>query len=92
MPYIDQERRRELGTVQLDDRVRAPGELNYAITCLVDDYLHDAGVCYSSINEVIGALECAKLEVYRRVAAPYEGAKLQDNGEVFSAENLTGSG
>jgi len=36
------------------------------------------------INEVIGVLECAKLELYRRVAAPYEERKRIENGEVYA--------
>ena len=60
-----------------------PGELNYLITCLVDDYLRVEGLTYSTINTVIGALECAKMEVYRRVAAPYEDDKRAKHGEVY---------
>jgi hypothetical protein len=60
------------------------GELNYAITRLVDDYLKARGdLRYAHINEVIGALECAKLELYRRVAAPYEDGKRHETGDVY---------
>jgi len=38
---------------------------------------------YSNLNELIGVLECAKLELYRRVAAPYEDEKALINGDVF---------
>jgi hypothetical protein len=34
---------------------------------------------------MIGVLECAKLELYRRVAAPYEDAKCEDNGDVYDS-------
>lgn len=30
-----------------------------------------------------GALECAKLELYIRIARPYEDAKIHDNGDVY---------
>ena len=33
--------------------------------------------------EVLGVLECVKLELYRRVAAPYEDKKCQENGDVY---------
>ena len=32
----------------------------------------------------MGALECAKLELYRRVAAPYEDVKIMENGDVYT--------
>jgi hypothetical protein len=38
---------------------------------------------YQSINDVLGALEGAKLEFYRRIAAPYEDTKIQENGDVY---------
>jgi hypothetical protein len=60
------------------------GELNSAITTLVDNYLKDkGGDRYSHLNEVIGAMDCAKLELYRRVAAPYEDKKIEENGDVY---------
>jgi hypothetical protein len=38
---------------------------------------------YRRINEVMGALECAKQEFYRRVAVPYEDKKIKENGDVY---------
>lgn len=32
---------------------------------------------------MVGALECAKLELYRRIAIPYEEQKIQENGDVY---------
>jgi hypothetical protein len=81
MPYISPEARQRLDNGELP---ASPGELNYAITRLVDVYLlRSGGVRYSQINEVIGALECAKLELYRRVAAPYEDRKIEEAGDVY---------
>ncbi|HJT44842.1 MAG TPA: hypothetical protein VJ721_01105, partial [Chthoniobacterales bacterium] len=61
-----------------------PGELNFAITVLVDRYLEDKGeIRYAHLNEVIGVIDCAKLELYRRVAAPYEDRKITENGDVY---------
>jgi len=61
------------------------GELNFAITSLIDTYLRGrGGVRYLHLNEVIGVLECAKLELYRRIAAPYEDRKIAENGDVYS--------
>ena len=39
---------------------------------------------YAEINRIIGALECAKLEIYRRLAVPYEDEKIILNGDVFN--------
>ena len=38
---------------------------------------------YAHLNEAIGVLECAKLELYRRVAAPYEDGKRAETGDVY---------
>ena len=38
---------------------------------------------YARINELIGVLECAKLELYRRIAVPYEDTKIAENGDVY---------
>jgi hypothetical protein len=38
--------------------------------------------------DVVGALECAKLELYRRLAAPYEDQKIKLNGDAYSKESV----
>ena len=59
------------------------GELNYAITKLLVEYWNAAPKTYQRINDIIGALEGAKLEFNRRVVVPYETQKLLENGDVF---------
>jgi hypothetical protein len=66
------------------------GNLNYTITTLIhkvyaenDDKTLGRKLSYSEYNEIIGLLECAKLEVYRRHVAPYEDIKIKENGDVF---------
>ena len=86
MPYIPQSQRRlskRLGVV------RNPAELNYQFTLLMNRYLVHNGVNYQAVNDIVGALECAKLELYRRIAAPYEDKKCRENGDVYSPENIT---
>lgn len=61
------------------------GDLNYFVTQLVTRYLNERQLSYKAINEVVGVLECAKQELYRRVAAPYETQKLIQNGDVFES-------
>ncbi len=62
-----------------------PGELNFQISSLCADYIKHHGLRYSIINEVIGALECAKMELYARVARPYEDGKLKAEGDVYDS-------
>ena len=50
---------------------------------LVKDYIARHELSYTSINAAVGALECAKLECYRRIAEPYEDAAKEKNGDVF---------
>jgi len=80
MPYIDQARRAEINDSSL---VETPGELNWLITILISEYVNKKGMSYTTLNEVVGVLECAKLELYRRVASPYEDQKMQQNGDVY---------
>jgi len=83
MPYIDAEARSRLDR---GGRPATPGELNYAVTKIVDEYLiQKGGIRYTHVNEVIGALECAKLELYRRVVAPYEDEKIIKAGDVYNS-------
>jgi len=83
MPYIKQERR---DAIRAGARPQDAGELNFAITVIVDSYLNDkGGIRYGHLNEVIGAIDCAKLELYRRVIAPYEDQKIAENGDVYSS-------
>ena len=85
MPYIKQERRARLGTAMeysAIDTIDTAGELNYLITIFVKDYLGD-NPNYERFNSVIGALEAAKLELYRRMVAPYEDKKIAENGDVY---------
>lgn len=36
-----------------------------------------------SLADVLGTLECVKLEFYRRVVAPYEDKKCAENGDAY---------
>ena len=85
MPYIIEESRKDIDRVikNLPRHLHA-AELNYIFCKIVLKHLKDAPkVDYACINGVIGALECAKLEIYRRLAVPYEEKKREENGDVF---------
>jgi hypothetical protein len=84
MPYIKQADRDALERAE-----RQPdnaGELNYVFTLFALEYMQRKGKKYQHINDVIGALEGAKLEFYRRFAAPYEDTKIAENGDVYGVE------
>ena len=85
MPYIIQSRRPQLEPKLAPQNA---GELNFVITKLCINYLDEIKVGatpnYADINEAIGALECAKLELYRRLAAPYEDRKISTNGDAYT--------
>lgn len=89
MPYIPQTQRNDvhedLCAEGIDFTPENAGELNYLVSELVNNYLRKKGVSYANVNEMIGALECCKLELYRVIAAPYEDEKADENGEVYTA-------
>jgi len=89
MPYIPEADRCKFDKA-LEDMARkiavegvSNGELNYLMTTLGLMYLAKHGTSYNTISDVVKALECAKLEFYRRVAAPYEDSKSAQHGDVY---------
>lgn len=80
MPYIKYTERNLLDAGSISPGT--PGELNYAITKLIVQYWAMTGN-YQGINDIMGALEGAKLEFYRRVASKYEDSKIAENGDVY---------
>lgn len=88
MPYIKQKDRERIvkanGRLINTDGPQNAGELNFAITFLCDRYIKNRGLSYQAINDCLGALEGAKVELYRRIAAPYEDQKIGQNGDVYN--------
>jgi len=80
MPYIPQYLRR---LAEQGKGKETAAVLNYRISLLVNAHILHNGLSYNTINDIVGALECAKLEAYRRIAAPYEDQKLAENGDVY---------
>jgi|TARA_R110002110_G_scaffold230297_1_gene445982 hypothetical protein len=89
MPYIKQEDRVKLDftidslTALLKTNPNYEGNLNYCLGRLINSLLKN-NLRYAEVNRIIGALECAKLEVYRRLVSPYEDLKAIENGDVFT--------
>tara|TARA_Y100000310_G_scaffold345319_1_gene463747 strand:+ start:7656 stop:7937 length:282 start_codon:yes stop_codon:yes gene_type:complete len=92
LPYISREEREAL-----DELVAAlvtelrngdfRGRLNYTISSVLAGLLEANGTSYRLINDMMGVLECAKIELYRRVAIPYEGSKIEENGDVYGCND-----
>ncbi len=88
MPYIATDRR-----ARYDERLSAladtiddstpGGDINYIVTSVLAAWIEKRGLNYSALAEAVGVLETAKLELYRRVAAPYEDGKIAENGDVY---------
>lgn len=91
MPYISQKQRKILNKhidglarcINTNSHSGLAGFINYAIADLIRQLILEQGCSYAILNELLGALECCKLELYRRLAAPYEDQKMKENGDVF---------
>ena len=84
MPYIKKEERPQFDGLlnATASKLETPGQLNYCITKLIQQYAKEHGNNYAAYNEVIGVLEAAKMEFYRKVVAPYEDVKEKENGSI----------
>ena len=86
MPYIDKKSRdrinKDLDIEHLDGLIITEGDLNYVITRLCHLFIKRIGRKYSTLNTVVGVLECAKNELYRKIIAPYEEIKENENGRL----------
>ena len=84
MPYIkDEDKTKFEHLPKIAENIETAGEMNYVITMLVRDYIKRKGLCYQTLNDAVGALEGCKFELYRRVLAPYEDQKIEENGDVY---------
>ena len=88
MPYIKDAERSKVAPVLAALKVVlndgfTDGELNYLFTKIGLLFLQQHGTSYNTISKIVGGLESAKLEFYRRVASTYEENKKAENGDVF---------
>ena len=79
MPYIKQERRNDIDNCWPP---KTAGELNYLLTRFALDYIETCGECYQTYNDIMGALEGCKLELYRRQISNYEDGAIKRNGDL----------
>ena len=57
------------------------GDINYCVSSLLW-VIWRRNKSYSLANNIVGVLECIKFEFYRRLLAPYEDKKIEDNGDL----------
>ena len=80
MPYLTKEKRFEIRASRLPENA---GDLNYAFTEIAKRYILTNGESYQHYNDLLGALEGCKLELYRRLVSKYEDKKIKENGDIY---------
>lgn len=80
MPYIPQEARLAIANGASPSNV---GELTYMLTHTVLAYVQTKGTSFATFADVLAALDATAREFYRRMVAPYEDAKIKENGDVY---------
>ena len=89
MPYINEKTREyyrgplQIILDQIEGLHPGVGDLNYIITKICLAYLAGTKESYAEYNNLIGVLECAKQELYRRRILKYEDKKIEENGDVY---------
>jgi len=93
MPYIKSEDRSKLSEIATEavneinrladesDKPNVAGNINFLMSTIVGQ-IANQNISYATLNELIGALECIKLEFYRRKVSNYEDKKIGDNGDI----------
>ena len=93
MPYIKKDQRArydtlvgELAAALSEQPVeQLKGHANYVITQILRKawgVVDRANESYSNYADIIGTLECAKLEMYRRWVAKYEDGAIERHGDL----------
>ncbi len=87
MPYLKTQQKEYFGDILKalnHSHISDGGELNFVLTEVVKQYLLTHPKKYDTFNTVVGSLESCKLELYRRLIAPYESEKIASNGDVYN--------
>lgn len=83
MPYINKEEKYKNSLGKLSDC----GHLNYSFSETIKEYIKQNDLNYQTFNDIVGAMECCKMELYRRLVSPYEDEKIAENGDVSLFED-----
>jgi hypothetical protein len=81
VPYIEQRKRLVLDWLveRMAPRLKADGDLNYVLFAFA---LRHVKPGYQNYRNFIGELNECAAEIRRRLLAPYEDAKIIENGDV----------
>ena len=86
MPYVKQIYRDAFNPdlEKLCRNIQSTGDLTYCIYKLMKMLLEKHGKSsFVNMATLLSEVECAKLEFYRRIMAPYEDEKIKENGDVL---------
>lgn len=85
MPYIKQEKRRDLENYleEVGEQLEVKGELTYCIYKLGLEYLKRHELNYQNISDVCAAMRDSECEFRRRILDNYENSKIKENGDIF---------
>ncbi len=82
MPYIKQSERPRCDLVieqMQESDIKANGDLNYILFKYCKENIQPS---YNNYKNYIGELQETVAEIRRRLLAPYEDAKIEENGDV----------
>lgn len=92
MPYIlgqDRTPAMKEAIGALVDEIKVKGDLNYVVCEIVGRLcMRDGGISYTSTSNWIDGVHGAERELSRRLLAPYEDLKKEQNSDVESFEKL----
>ena len=83
MPYIKSEERNALNIIvdaMKGTNVKANGDLNYILYAFCSRYVEPS---YNNYKNYCGELRQCATEIERRILAPYEDKKIEENGDVI---------
>lgn len=82
MPYINQAKRPDMDKIvrmmELN-YVKADGDLNYILFAFCKRYVKPS---YNNYKNFCGELRQCATEIERKILAPYEDSKIEQNGDV----------
>ena len=87
MPYISEPNREKLCGARVaikSSRLDTIGDVEYLFCLIADHYLSLHPFAFATLNSIVGAFECGKMEFYRKMASVYEDGKEKANGTVWT--------
>lgn len=87
MPFLSPMQKAEVNEKMKEGRCLNEGELTYVLTKLIVTNWHSGEGNYAALCQIIGALECTKMQFFKEIVVPYEEKKKQLNGDVYENQN-----